>query len=364
MAIIIGNNPVIKIVRLQDNSFIQGLCTQLRIKSISIDQKNNILKINRGMLTSTPNKKVNTHITGQDPIDISIETYLHPLVIPTNTYSCSERFLWDSLTGTPSILSVSKYIAAFKSKSNKLIRLNIFIEFDKTTYGLYECVVTEAVIDLSINTIPRITWKLVGRGFLPSTGFGISGTCLDYRSTTFLRNKLSVLNLKRKIDNREYHIPIINGSITLKNDVTYHKRNRLGKYSYPYTHYITSRDTFGELDTYLRSLNSNKSSLVLYDDILNYPDKNTLYKLDLWVGGNDGVNPNVYLRFPQIKIEIPKSTINIPLSLNIPFHAEEAYSGKNNDIIINYNPENYDPTLRDDSGNIINDDDSNNILED
>lgn len=365
MAIVVGNNPIIKLVKLQEDSYIQESCTELRIKSIAVDQKNTIFKINRGTLTSTPNKKVNTYITGQEPIDITLETYVHPLFIPTATYSSSERFLWDSLTGINSILSISKYIVSFKNNTNKLKRLNIYFELDKTIYGLYECVVTEAKIDLNINTIPTISWKLVGRSLSPSTGVTFSGICLDYKSNMFLRNKLSVLNAQRISDFREYNIPIINGSITFKNDVGFQTRTRLGRYTMPESHYISSRDTYGELEIYLSSLSGGvNNSLVLYDDIINYPDKNTFYKIDLWIGGNNGIDPNMYLSFPAIKLEIPQSTLNIPVSMTIPFHAEETSSGLNDDVKINYNPEYYDPKIRDDAGNIINDDNSNNILED
>ena len=182
--------------------------------------------------------------TALNPVDVSFSTYVRSYSNPqdvngdtTASADCIERVLWASAMGSPASwaevitngASATEVIEAQdassilfglkKSNVNELLSLTLYFVLEQTTYKITDFNVSSAEVDFSIDGIATINWSGQGSRVLeaPAEHTIIAGWTegTDYlgvpatTTNTFLRNKLSTLDLK---DNELTATPIIDGT--------------------------------------------------------------------------------------------------------------------------------------------------------
>jgi hypothetical protein len=175
--------------------------------------------------------------TALNPVDVSFSTYVRGYD-DAGTGNCVEKILWASAMGTElgftnspdTVANGATFnssatditFALATSNANELMTVTLFFVLENTTYTVEQFNVSAGEVDFSIDGIAQINWS--GQGsrvneddnahqILKEGGTAVSGT--DYKAvpatttTTFLRNKLSTLDL---VDNAETTVDIITGS--------------------------------------------------------------------------------------------------------------------------------------------------------
>lgn len=191
--------------------------------------------------------------TALNPVDVSFSTYVRPYINPSdldgtvaNSADCIERPIWASAMGTlaswntsiatPAVGEIFESQSATKlqmglgsSNNNELMNLYLYFVLENTTYVVEDFTTSTSEVDFSIDGIAVINWSGFGSRLaenesvhdritdsgdanyltlsLDNTGdyLGVPTTT----TTTFLRNKLSTIELK---DNSVETVP------TLDND--------------------------------------------------------------------------------------------------------------------------------------------------
>ena len=162
--------------------------------------------------------------TALNPVDVSFSTYVRPYQNGSSNGDCVEKILWASAMGTADGLTASPdtpaNLATYNqdtnsitfslatSNANELLPLTLCFVLENATYVVEQFNVGTAEVDFSIDGIATINWSGNGsrvnedqriHSILKTGGTAVSGT--DYTAvpatttTTFLRNKLSTLEL-------------------------------------------------------------------------------------------------------------------------------------------------------------------------
>jgi hypothetical protein len=165
--------------------------------------------------------------TALNPVDVSFSTYVRPQVngageTPASVADCIERPLWASAFGTDLAVGAGKATEAQDashvlfglddSNNNELLRLYLYFVLENTTYVIEDFNVSSAEVDFSIDGIATINWSgfgsRVNENIVVHNKWTDTGDAdylvetTDYKgvpattTTTFLRNKLSTLDVK------------------------------------------------------------------------------------------------------------------------------------------------------------------------
>lgn len=199
--------------------------------------------------------------TALNPVDVSFSTYVRPYVNPSdldgtvgNSADCIERPLWASAMGTLTSWNTSIATPAAgeifeaqsastltmglgSSNNNELMKLYLYFVLENTTYVVEDFNVSTAEVDFSIDGIATINWSGMGSRLnenedvharitdstdgdyltqsLDNTGdyLGVPATT----TTTFLRNKLSTMDLK---DNSIETVPTLDNDAVAVGGIT------------------------------------------------------------------------------------------------------------------------------------------------
>ena len=191
---------------------------------------------------STPIRGQKTFNIAQEPVDVSLGTYIRPYDNNASIIDAPERILWLSLSsrlatvlnangdnvdttagngsgieqrasGTGDSTSDGMRVDFEESDSNELGKLTMWFHLENSTYRVDNVNISTAEIDFAIDGIAMINWTGQGTTLteLPATGSGSHATIAawvagvggtdDYRavpattSDSFLRNKLSTMTL-------------------------------------------------------------------------------------------------------------------------------------------------------------------------
>ena len=179
----------------------------------------------------SPIRGQKTFNTAQEPVDISLSTYIRPYDDVANSLvDAPERILWASLAGSSATVTdangsmvantAGNGLAVFQqdvgsgmlidfeeSDSNELAKLTIWFHLENATYRVDNVNISTAEIDFAIDAIATIAWSGMGTGltelssadhtavsnWVAGTNYkGIPATTAD----SFLRNKLSTITLQ------------------------------------------------------------------------------------------------------------------------------------------------------------------------
>lgn len=182
----------------------------------------------------TPIRGQKTFNVAQEPVDISLTTYIRPYINDSTApvIDAPEKVLWASLAGssiTPSVVGGSEgdltdntngngeavfqqasgtgmLIDFEESDSNELAKLYIWFHLENTTYRADEVNISTAEIDFAIEGIAQVTWSGMGTSLTELSSANhtvVEGWTADTEyapvpatsSASFLRNKLSTMKL-------------------------------------------------------------------------------------------------------------------------------------------------------------------------
>lgn len=189
---------------------------------------------------TSPIRGQKTFNVSQDPVEVSMSTYMRPYDNSASLIDAPERILWASLAGrlatvtdgngdmittTPgngnpieqrasgsaANASDGMKIDFEESDSNELGKLTIWFHLENITYRVDNVNISTAEIDFAIDSIAMISWSGMGTSLneivaadhtTMSAWTGGTGGANDFRavpattSTSFLRNKLSTITLE------------------------------------------------------------------------------------------------------------------------------------------------------------------------
>jgi len=185
---------------------------------------------------ATPIRGQKTFNVAQEPVEVSISTYIRPYDDATHSLvDAPERILWASLAGrlatvtdvngsmvenTPGNglavlqqdVGTGMLVDFEESDSNELAKLTFWFHLENSTYRVDNVNISTAEIDFAIDAIATIAWSGMGTDLVELTVAehatiaawqpGTTGSAQDYRAvpattaTSFLRNKLSSVTLK------------------------------------------------------------------------------------------------------------------------------------------------------------------------
>jgi hypothetical protein len=192
--------------------------------------------------------------TALNPVDVSFSTYVRPYVNPYdlnatlgNSADCTERALWASAMGTQASWDTSIVtpgagevfeaqsasvltMGLGSSNSNELLKLYLYFVLENITYVVEDFTTSTAEVDFSIDGIATINWsgfgstltenEIVHNRITDSGDANFLDVSLDNTgdylgvpvttSSTFLRNKLSTIELK---DNSVETVPTLDDDV-------------------------------------------------------------------------------------------------------------------------------------------------------
>lgn len=179
---------------------------------------------------STPIRGQKTFNTAQDPVSLSITTYIRPY-IANALVDAPERILWASLSGSAILTdgtngtmvtagagegvaqeATSMKVDFEESDTNELGKLVVWFNLENSTYMVDNVNLSTADIDFAIDGIAQIAWEGMGTSVTELSKANhdtivawTAGTSYSpspaTTSDSFLRNKLSTLKLQNnKVD--------------------------------------------------------------------------------------------------------------------------------------------------------------------
>lgn len=257
------------------------------------------------------------------PAQFSFSTYLSAAsgIIP-------DELLWEALTNS----SITGLSAIDFSGSNVSQLPSLFFWFDHqgTTYKLTDAILDSASISMNLVGLPIITWsgtaKTLGADTAPVTftdhkGF-IPEVISKLTTITFSRNPAAA---------KVYTLALTDLDLSIKNNVEWVGRTRIGKIATPETHYLRNRAIDGTMTMYLKT----GTSKVLLDDLLTDLVGNTEFTYDAVINLGGATN-FVTLDMPNLIINAPQTNIDEAVTLSVPFKATETTATAGDEITITF----------------------------
>ena len=170
--------------------------------------------------------------TEYDPASFSFSTAIRPYTTGTNKKQAAESVLWEHLVGGNTLASQSTAVEA--SLKDEYSKFDLYIVY-KTGFGfkLTGCVLTTASISVGIDTLATIAWSGLALKLDKVQGFtapaqGIWQNRLHLQNNVYLRNKLSIFNMKDT-----YNVAAVSASVEFKVQHTPVVPSILGEITYP-----------------------------------------------------------------------------------------------------------------------------------
>ncbi len=252
------------------------------------------------------------------------ETYLPAGTITRNTTVSMEVGFANS-----NVLTLGTFDLVFVLGASRAVDANYEADGDTTIYRVNNCSINEVGITFDLDGISTLSWSGMGsrvKEEIPA----FDATAAIRRgvdsSNTFIRNKLTAVDLVRKDDgsDKAYAITITGGSITFTNNLNYLTPEVLGRVNSPLGHTTGGRSIGGSLTAYLD--NKTNGTMDLFEDMSNATNKvNNSFALDVYVGGKAGANlpvaPGLQFSFPNVQLEIPTHSLDDLVGVEVNFSA-------------------------------------------
>ena len=306
------------------------------------------------------------------PAEFSFSTYARPFVADSDHHAV-EEVLWALFAGAANydateasgnifdngdtspitvINSDTTDLSLTFTGSNKLTFADMNVWFKLTAsgdnsaddlwYKLTGAVLSEASIDFDIDGIATINWSGMAKtltepdtaptlGTLASTSSAIEST------GNFIRNRLTQLSLTPETAINEgtaySNLVLTGGNISISNNPTFVTPESLGVVNTPLAHVMGTRSVTGSFTCYLN--NDANSSAELISDLLGATTTVTnSFNMALDIGG--ATAPKVQVNIPRAHLEIPSTTIEDVISVEVNFHGLPSDINSADEMSINY----------------------------
>lgn len=306
----------------------------------------------------TPTRGSKRFIDAINPAEWSFSNYILPLagtVAPNNIFS-PDYLLWHALsTGSALNLGVndggvyqnpSNQIVSFVDNSyHELIKLFIYMYVDGIWYKISGAQVNQAEISVDITDIAKVAWSGFGTLLTPlgvqpfdPALIGISDSEFLAFQNSYIKNKLSILDLKDNSDAQSFNgVAITGATVTISNNITYLTPNTLGRIDRPIGSFTGAFDVSGSLQCYLDTKSGGSSAL--WQKIANSTGSVNSFQLVLTLGGKYATAaPGIILKMPKAQLSVPELQSADALGLNINFKAQGSSLTSGDEIVIGMAP--------------------------
>jgi hypothetical protein len=254
-----------------------------------------------------------------DPVEWSFSTYLRSYVGTASEKLVPEALLWQALSsGSPLDYDTAAGISAnttntlikFADNShNVLTTLQVYLLVDTIWYHIEDVQVGSASIANEITDIGMTSWS--GQGTLLNSLltepfdlslFPASDICTI--SASYIRNKLTMLQLKDNATSTVYNIPLTGGSIEFNNNITYLTPSTLSCLDVPIGSYTGAFSVTGSVSAYLNGASNGTADLLR--DLLEGRSVTNSFELALIMGGSSATPaPAAVIVLPTAHLDIP-----------------------------------------------------------
>lgn len=306
----------------------------------------------------TPTRGSKRFIDAINPAEWTFSNYILPLagaITPFNIYS-PDYMLWQALaTGSTLNTGVNdggvfqnpsnQIISFIDNKYHELTKLFLYIYVDGTWYKISGAQVDSAEIRVDIADIARVVWTgfgtllspLAAQPFDPAL-IGISDAEFLVFQNSYIKNKLSILDLKDNSDSKVFSgVAITGATVTITNNITYLTPNTLGRIDRPIGSFTGSFDVSGSLQCYLDTKVGGSSEL--WQKIVNSMSSVNSFELVLTVGGKYNTPaPGIIFKMPRAQLSVPELQSDDVLGLNINFKAQGSSLSAGDEVLISMAP--------------------------
>ena len=302
----------------------------------------------------TPTRGSKRFTDAINPAEWSFSNYILPVaatLAPNNIFT-PDYLLWHSLSsGQPIDLTTndggvyqnaSNQIISFASSGyHELTKIFLYMYVDGVWYKISGAQVNQAEVSVDIADIAKVAWSGFGTLLTPlgSQPFdpavvGISDAEFLSYQNSYIKNKLTILNLKDTSDNTSFDgVSITGATITINNNITYLTPATLSRVDRPIGSFTGSLDISGSLQCYLDTKVAGSSSL--WQRVVNATGSVNAYELVLTLGGKYAVaSPGVIFKMPLAQLSVPELQSADVLGLNINFKAQGSTLSSGDEVLI------------------------------
>jgi len=206
----------------------------------------------------------------------------------------------------------------------------------KQTYRITEVCVNEATIDFDVEGIATINWSGFG-SLINEHDAAVAATIYEGAGNTdnFIRNRLTtcLINGQGAAADTNFNLALTGGSISVSNNLTHLIPETLGTVNHPIGNVTGTRNIGGNLTCYLNA--AADSSAELLETLAEDTDGITnSYSTTIKIGGTG--TPRIELVMATCHLEIPTTSIEDIISVDINFHALPSDIDGTNEMTIKY----------------------------
>lgn len=339
MAIVIDSKVRLVITDADTTNFDYAVnkATELSIlKDVTIEQSMLSMAMPSSTISATPRRVSRVYNTGYSGTKLTFKSYLKPILSGANV-SSAEKLLWESLSATDTADTILNSTVSFTTgNTNKLRELFFYFIFENGSYyKISRGVVSAVSLDLAIDKIATATWQIDALDMEYVSSPNLTGTPQLNIDKTFIRNKLSTIDLN--INAVTYNLAILKANLEIRNTTMLIGRDRVGEPTFFTGHYVTERESSSAISFYLNDKTDGSSALI--NSLLGsttLDQLNSLANVSLFIGGSNNAL-NIEVQMPTAKIQSVDPNIGLLNSVGIVIYPQESVPGNGDEIKLIYN---------------------------
>jgi len=271
-----------------------------------------------------------------NPATWSFSTYILPATKNLKIVS-PDAILWHSLASgssyDPTVKDKGVYQSAFNqivsfkdSAHHELNMLNLFLLVDSVWYQLKKCQVGQAEITIDIADIAKTAWSgnatdLVPLDSAPAGLLALGVTDAEFLSyqSLYIKNKLTIMNLKDNNSSAVYDVAITGGTITINNNITYLTPTTLSRVDRAIGSFTGALEVSGNITCYVNTKTNGSSTL--WKALQAATASINSFDMALSLGGKyvGKPVPALVAHLPKAMLEMPSVSSEDIISLTINF---------------------------------------------
>ena len=306
----------------------------------------------------TPTRGSKRFTDAINPAEWSFSNYILPVAgstAPNNIFT-PDYILWHSLATGDAIdlatndggvyQNAANQIVSFVDSSyHELTKLFLYMYVDGVWYKISGAQVNQAEVSVDIADIATVAWSGYGTLLTPLASppfdpalIGVSDAEFLSYQNSYIKNKLTILDLKDKSDNEIFGgVAITGATITINNNITYLTPSTLSRVDRPIGSFTGALDISGSLQCYLDTKSGGSSAL--WKKIVNATGSVNKYELVLTLGGKYATAaPGVIFKMPLAQLSVPELQSADVLGLNINFKAQGSTLNSGDEVLISMAP--------------------------
>lgn len=303
---------------------------------------------------ATPTRGSKRFTDAINPVDWTFSNYITPLAdtLTPFTITTPDYLLWHSLsTGSALNLTTnnggvyqnaSNQVVSFVNSSyHELYKLNIYMFVDGVWYSITGAQVDTAEISVDIADIAKVTWSGFGLNLTPlgaqpfdPSSIGINDAEFIAYQNSYIKNKLTILDIKDNADSATYNnVAITGATITISNNITYLTPATLSRVDRPIGSFTGTLDISGSLQCYLDTKVGGSSAL--WQKLVGYSGSSNSFDMGLSVGGKyTTASSGMLFKMSKTQLSVPELQSADILGLNINFKAQGTTLSAGDELVI------------------------------